>query len=132
MPISVAALVVGRETIKVGGLGEEGNDILTLTYDPNKFTADLEARVQELSEDGAAIRSLAVLLADLIVGWDVVDANDQAIAPSADFLGTLGVPVLRRISEAIGENENPNASGATSGNGSRPTAGSARARTGTH
>lgn len=131
MPISVAALVVGRATITVDGLGDEGTDVLTLTYDPNKFTAELEERMNELSQDGAAIRSLAMLLADLIVSWDVIDAEGQPVAPSADFLGRLGVPVLRRITEAIGEHENPNSSSATSGNGSRPTVRSVDARTGT-
>lgn len=128
MPISVAALVVGKEQISI----PFGEDTLNLTYDPNKFTVELERRLKEAQTDEGSIAASAELLAELIVQWDVLDEKDKPLPVNAQTIGALGLGVMGIITRAIGDNQNPNARDASSANGSRRTAASARARNGTH
>jgi hypothetical protein len=128
MPIRLSALSADRRTVRV----PFGDDALTVTYRPSAINAVQESRELEDREKGRHLLAQAKSLAEIIVSWDLVDDDGQAVPVGEDVVATLGLDVVSKLTRGILEDLLPNRATATdSRNGSSAAASSVPAPSGT-
>lgn len=79
-------------------------------YKPNEFTMELADEIQVAAEQ-ENLSMVSAMLSPIIVWWDVLDDDDQRIAPSAENMKRFPLNFLLRIMEAITKDQDPEAKG---------------------
>ncbi|MBS1716468.1 MAG: hypothetical protein JSS72_01900 [Armatimonadetes bacterium] len=81
---------------------------LRLTYRAKTYTARYEQAVLELEQCDQPASQLVSLLAQILVDWDVTDAEGASVAPSVEVLSELPIETVSFILKAIREDSLPN------------------------
>lgn len=89
-------------------------EIVTITYDKNAYTPELEAQVMDEANGGG--RALADLLEKLLMDWDIIE-NGEPFPPTRTNIGRLPVAFLVQVMKAVGEamSQDPTLSGTSDG-----------------
>lgn len=81
-----------------------GDVELTITYDPNEYTADAEARWREADKEGKAAGLAVDFVASLVKRWDLQeDETGKTVSLDEKRLGTVSTLVLDAVIGAIFE-----------------------------
>jgi len=94
MPISVPELVRNERTISVEIDGQEGE----VTYRPGAMTPELEGVLTRASDPAQAVVDV---MAELLIGWDVLDENGEVLPTDAETLAALPSSLISEIYRAI-------------------------------
>lgn len=97
MPIRLSALTADRRHITI----PFGDDTMALSYRPSAVNAVQEARELEERAAGRHLMAQARSLAEIIISWDVLDDDGQALPVSAEVVAQLGLDVVSKITRAI-------------------------------
>lgn len=120
VPIRVSALTADRRPVAI----PIGGDTLNLTYKPSAINAVQEARELEEREKGRHLLAQARSLSEIILSWDLLDDEGQALPVSSDVIATFGIDIVSKLTRAILDDLLPNRTPpATSSNGSSAAAG---------
>lgn len=85
---------------------EWDDETVDFAYKPNEFTMELADEIAAAAER-EDMSSVSAMLAPIIVWWDVLDDQDERIAPSAENMRTFPLNFLVRIMKAITEDQDP-------------------------
>lgn len=128
MPISLSALKSGERTF----LFEYEEESAEITYRLNTYTPELEQLVADKLESGLPASSTAVILAELLIDWDVVDDNGERLPTDYATLSRFPLEFLTALLTAIsGDQRAGREDRKNSGGGSAQRANSGNARRGT-
>lgn len=79
-------------------------------YKPNEFTMDLADQIEKAANDEDQ-NVVSMLLAPILVWWDVLDDEDRRIPPSPENLGKFPLNFLLQIMRSITEDQDPERKG---------------------
>lgn len=107
MAIKFSELAKGSRTVIVRWEGEE----CKVQYRPGANTAAFAIGLQEAMEESASGGTKAIVesLANMLIGWDVLDDKGEPMPIEADDLMGYPVGFLSAILNAIAEDQAPNA-----------------------
>jgi len=103
MAIKLSQIGTKTRTVTAAYDGDE----VTLTYRPGAFTPRIEARLSEAQEQGRVSQEVAAVLADVLVSWEVLDDEGNALEPMAELLMDFPVDFLIAVTNAISEDMRP-------------------------
>lgn len=119
MAIRIANLGTDTRTVELS----IDNEVLRVVYRPSGVTPVTEDRLRAMAADQRGGASLVVLLADVLVSWDLLDNDGTPYPITAESLSCLPTLFLARLTDAIKQDVIPKApSAAGSGAGSQPRA----------
>lgn len=128
MPISLSALKSGERTL----LFEYDGESAEVTYRVSSYTPELEQAVAEKLESGLPASSTAVILAELLIDWDVVDENGERLPTDYATVSRFPMDFLTALLTTISEDQRAaREDRKNSGGGSAQRANSGNARRGT-
>lgn len=96
--VSKLTLHVDEVAIKVG---PDPEDVVNVSYRPGALTLGALERLQEMSNSGQHVESIAEMLKPILVTWDLLDENDNPLP--IDYSGLSQVPIefLGQLIDAI-------------------------------
>ena len=92
----VVLLGTGTAAAQSSACGDAPDDVFTVTYRPDAFTKELQAKLQAAEAEDSA----ALLMVNLISNWSLTSGG-QAYEVTVDNLEALGFPLLGAISNAV-------------------------------
>jgi hypothetical protein len=104
MPLSITDLAANEKHLTISF----GDDALNLVYYPNKMTSKLLLHIDEVYDGTKDELGIHEALSELIKSWDLTDTDGSPYPITPTALSKLGIPVLRVITQAIGEDSRPN------------------------
>ena len=104
MTLTVSQLAANEASLSIPIAGET----LNLVYYPNKFTTKLLLHIDVVYDGEREALGIHETLAALIKSWDLQDDNGNPYPLDPEKLAELGIPLLRKISQAIGNDTRPN------------------------
>lgn len=78
------------------------DESLTVIFDRNKITQNWARKVRQAIETESVDEAIYAATLEILIEWDVVDDEGNAIPPSLEILSQLPVAAFQRLSEAIG------------------------------
>lgn len=109
MPIQLSQLKANTRSVVVAYY----DDTVTVRYQPSVLTPNREAAIKATAADSDNT-ALLETIADLVVEWDVLDAEGKPLPRTVDVLRDLPSAFLMTIFQAIGEDMAPKAKSARS------------------
>ncbi len=103
MPIQIRDLSKDSKTI-TDYETEQGP--VTFTYKPSVYSAEVEDKSREYTDDRRAATGVAYLLSLMLIDWDLLDGEEK-FPPTLDNLKMLPTAFLGEILEAIGADIRP-------------------------
>lgn len=103
MPIRLADLARQVRTITVRFDGID--DALTVRINPHRMTPQKEIAFLAAARADEATRATVELLADVLVGWDLLDDDGRPFPTDAATLGGLPSSLLMATMRALGEQQ---------------------------
>lgn len=94
-----------KAKIKESSLTWDG-EVVDFAYRPNEFTMELADQIAAEAE-AENLTSVSAMLAPIVEWWDVLDDQDQRIAPSAENMRAFPLNFLLAIMRAITEDSKP-------------------------
>lgn len=103
MPIKLHELTENEATCQAEFMGETAS----VTYRPAAYTPELEEEIRECTNEDLPSNSLAVLLSEVLISWEVLDENGDKIPPEYENLRKMPTRFLAAVVRAINEDQNP-------------------------
>lgn len=106
MPIKLADLAKQVSTITVRFAGLE--DVLSVRYSPHRMTPLKEMAFLDAVRSDEATRATVELLADVVVGWDLLDDDGRPLPTDYATLSGMPSALLMAVMHALGQERNAN------------------------
>jgi hypothetical protein len=104
MPLSITDLAANEKSLFIP-IGDDG---IKLVYYPNRMTSKLLLHMDDVYDGTREELGIHEALVELIKSWDLTDGDGNPYPITATALAKLGIPVLRVITTAIGNDSRPN------------------------
>lgn len=128
MPINLSDVLKGERTIEFDWDGETAE----VTYRSAGYTPEVEDAFQAKLESDRPVSAVASVLSKLLVRWDVLDVDGEALDVDFETLSQFPAEFLNALMVRITEDSNAGRDDRkNSGGGSRARANSGSARRGT-
>lgn len=98
-----------RAKVRETHLDWDGNRV-DFAYKPNEFTMELADQIEKAANDEDA-NVVSLLLSPIIVWWDVLDDDDQRLAPSPENMQRFPLNFLLAVMKAVTDDQDPEAKG---------------------
>lgn len=99
MSLTLNDLVLESKTFDM----EFGDKVMSITYDPNQITSDA------IADMGSSTDETCRVLSELILDWDLVDANANKVKPTFEFFSGLKLAVVNKILQSVFDDAFPKA-----------------------